>query len=71
MNSKYNSRQEEGMADTQLELPSEGGFTDRNPDNSYSSGAEQEINSTEINTVNTCGSAGLNKHFAWLLGGLS
>ena len=50
---EYNSRQEEDMAGTQLELPSEGGFRYQNPDNSYSSSVEQEINSTEINTVNT------------------
>ena len=50
---KYNSRQEEDMAGTQLELPSEGGFTDQHPDNLYPSGVEQEIHSTEINTVNT------------------
>ena len=41
------------MAGTQLELPSEGGFRDQKSDNSYSSGDEQEINSTEIHTVNT------------------
>ena len=50
---KHNSRQEEDMAGTRPELPSEGGFTDQDPDNSYSSGAEQHIDSTEIKTVNT------------------
>ena len=48
----HNSRQEGDMADTRLELPNEGGFTDQYPDDSYSSGAELQINPIEIKTIN-------------------
>ena len=41
------------MAGTRLELSSEGGFTEQHSDDSFSSGAEQQINSTEIKRVNT------------------